>query len=117
MGADVVAEGLGIADPGSLLRRRLAAFDPASAEALRSDVAGLAAARDEVESAATDFEAYFLKMLLGEMRKTLTGDSLFESSFGDGYQSLMDDALARHAARAGGIGLADQLIAQWESRS
>jgi len=61
------------------------------------------------------------ELFLAEARKTVSSgglfgsdDNLFSSSGAEGYQSLLDDALARHAARAGGIGLADQLIGQWE---
>jgi len=76
-----------------------------------------AATPSELAEAATEFEAYFLNVLLREMRKTLAGDTLFSGDAGSGsggYQALLDDALARHAARAGGIGLADQLTRQWE---
>jgi Rod binding domain-containing protein len=75
----------------------------------------------DLRDAATEFEAYFLKVFLAEARKTVTSgglfggdDNLFSSSGAEGYQALLDDALARHAARAGGIGLGDQLLAQWE---
>ena len=84
------------------------------------------ARRDGVElaEAAQEFEAYFLKLLLGEMRKTVSGgglfggsDNIFSDSSAEGYRALLDDALARHAARAGGIGLGDQLLGQWEKES
>jgi len=97
---------LGIADQASALRERLASL---SAEGTQSE-------SSEAREAATEFEAYLIKVLLGEMRKTLSGDALGGGQSNDGYQSLMDDALARYAARAGGIGLADQLIGQWERR-
>ena len=77
---------------------------------------------DELAEAAQEFEAYFLKLLLAEMRKTVSGGGLFggddsnifSDSSAEGYRALLDDALARHAARAGGIGLGDQLLGQWE---
>jgi peptidoglycan hydrolase FlgJ len=81
------------------------------------------APRDRVElaEAAREFEAYFLKLLLAEMRKTVSGGGLFggegnifSDSSAESYRALLDDALARHAARAGGIGLGDQMLAQWE---
>ena len=75
----------------------------------------------ELADAAQEFEAYFLKLLLAEMRKTVSGgglfsggdNNIFSDSSADGYRALLDDALARHAARAGGIGLGDQLLEQW----
>ena len=97
---------LGIADETRGLRGRLTSLARESG-----------ASTDEAREAATELEAYFIKVLLGEMRKTLSGDSLFGGSSGDGYRALLDDALARHAARSGGIGLADQLTRQWEGRS
>lgn len=71
--------------------------------------------REQVE-AAREFEAYILKMLLTEMRKTVHSGALFEDRSMEGYRVLMDDALARRAAQAGTFGLADQILRQWESQ-
>jgi len=72
----------------------------------------------EMVKAATEFEAYMLKLLLGELRKGGLGDGgLFKDAAGDSYRSLLDDALARRAAEAGTFGLARQLLDQWENRA
>ncbi len=64
----------------------------------------------ELVEAVREFEAYILKMLLQEMRKSVQSGGLFEDKTMDGYRALMDDALARRAAEAGTFGLAEQLL-------
>ncbi len=64
----------------------------------------------ELVEAVREFEAYILKMLLQEMRKSVQSGGLFEDKTMDGYGALMDDALARRAAEAGRFGLAEQLL-------
>jgi len=70
--------------------------------------------RAEREQAAQEFEAYFVKMLLEEMQKTVRSGGLFEAESPVGYRALVDDALARRAAQAGSFGLAHKLLEQWE---
>jgi flagellar protein FlgJ len=70
----------------------------------------------DLARAAQEFEAYVLKMLLSEMRKSVQNGGLFTESSMDGYRALMDDALARRAAEAGSFGLAEQMLRQLESR-
>ena len=72
--------------------------------------------REEQVAAAREFEAYILKMLLTEMRKTVRSGGLFEDRSMEGYRAMMDDALARRAAEAGTFGLAEQILRQWESQ-
>ena len=69
----------------------------------------------ELAEAAREFEAYILKMLLQEMRKSVHSGGLFEDKSTDGYRTLLDDALARRAAEAGTFGLAEQMLRQWGS--
>jgi flagellar protein FlgJ len=90
-----------------------AAADARSAEALRAapDREGPSA------EAAREFEAYFVRMVLGELRRTVAPGGLFEARQTQGYQALLDDALARQLAERGGLGLAQQLLRQWEARS
>jgi Rod binding domain-containing protein len=70
--------------------------------------------RQKLAEAAQEFEAYILKMLLGELRKGMQSGGLFEDRSNDGYRALADDALARHAAEARTFGLADQLIRHYQ---
>jgi Rod binding domain-containing protein len=72
--------------------------------------------RERLEEAAKQFEAYMLKMMMTEMRKTSSEDTLFGSKATDSYQSLMDDALAKRAAEAGSFGLAAQLLSEWDQK-
>jgi Rod binding domain-containing protein len=65
------------------------------------------------QEAAKQFEGYFLKLLLGEMSRTVPSGGLF-SGVGNGtYQALLQDALASRAAEAGSFGLAKQLLDSW----
>ncbi len=70
----------------------------------------------KLAEAAREFEAYILKMLLQDMRKSVESGGLFEDKSMDGYRALMDDALARRAAEAGTFGLAEQLLRHLESK-
>lgn len=69
--------------------------------------------------AAKQFEAYILKMVLSEMRKTIGSDdsSLLSSRATRTYDTLMDDALSRQMAEKGTFGLAQQLLKQLEPGS
>jgi Rod binding domain-containing protein len=69
-----------------------------------------AAERRALESAAQEFESFVLKLLLGEMRKTVGEGGLSTDRALRGYDALMDDALARKLAAAGSFGLAQQLL-------
>ncbi len=73
--------------------------------------------RGEAERAAAGFEAIFLKILIGRMRRNAEafGEGLFGAGPGSGIQTAMfDDFLARKLAAAGGAGLKDVLLADWE---
>jgi Rod binding domain-containing protein len=65
--------------------------------------------------AAEEFEAYVLKLLLSEMRRTVGSGGLLTGGGGGVYQSMLEDALARRAAEAGTFGLAEQLLRDWEA--
>jgi Rod binding domain-containing protein len=68
------------------------------------------------EQAAREFEGYLLRVLLGEMRRTVRSGGLFDGRATQGYLDLLDDALTRQLAERGGLGLAGQLLAQWQAR-
>ncbi len=70
----------------------------------------------KLAEAAREFEAYILKMLLQDMRKSVQSGGLFEDKSMDGYRALLDDALARRAAEAGTFGLAEQMLRHLESK-
>lgn len=86
---------------------------------LKPGAAGAPHERRDLRDAAVEFEGYFLKLVLEELRKgseasSFTGGDWIGGSSAGQYRALLDDALARHTARAGGVGLADQLVKQWE---
>jgi Rod binding domain-containing protein len=64
------------------------------------------------EKAAEEFEAYVLKLLLAEMRRTVGSGGLFPGGSAT-YQSILEDSLARRAAEAGTFGLAEQILRDW----
>ena len=81
----------------------------------RTDPPSSSERNPEHVEAAREFEAYILKMLLTEMRKSVQSGGLFTDKSMDGYRELMDDALAKRAAEAGSFGLAEQMLREWES--
>lgn len=64
---------------------------------------------ERIREAAKGFEEVLLQKLLDEMQKTIPDGGLFDSSATQQVQSLFNMMLAKHVAKAGGIGLADQL--------
>ena len=62
----------------------------------------------QLQQACQDFEALFLKSLLGEMRRA-GGNAMAGGSSGQVYQEMFDEALARELAQRPGIGLGEML--------
>jgi murein DD-endopeptidase MepM/ murein hydrolase activator NlpD len=63
--------------------------------------------------ASEEFEAYLIEMMLKEMRKTVP-KGMFSSSTMDLFTEMMDKAVARDIAESGGLGLADNLLGEFE---
>jgi Rod binding domain-containing protein len=72
--------------------------------------------RPDAPEGAREFEGYLIRMMLEQMRRTVTSGGLFDEESTRGYREILDDALAREMAARGGFGLADQLIRDWEER-
>jgi peptidoglycan hydrolase FlgJ len=67
----------------------------------------------KLKAACTEFEAVFMNLMLGEMRKTIPKDKLLpESSGEDIMKSMLDTEMTKNMAHAGGMGLADMLYRQ-----
>ncbi|MBL0124614.1 MAG: flagellar assembly peptidoglycan hydrolase FlgJ [Betaproteobacteria bacterium] len=64
-----------------------------------------------LKTAATQFEALFMNMLLKNMRDSLPKDGLMSSSAGDTYTTMLDQQLSQNLASKG-TGLADMLVKQ-----
>jgi Rod binding domain-containing protein len=61
-------------------------------------------------------EAMFLDFMMKVMRDTVPKSEMsLDSPATQIYTSMMDSETAQKAARAGGVGLADQIIAYWEA--
>jgi flagellar protein FlgJ len=67
--------------------------------------------------AAEGMEAMFLDYMLKVMRETVPkSDMDLENQATGIYRGMMDSEVAQKAARAGGVGLADQIVAYLESQ-
>lgn len=67
--------------------------------------------------AAEGMEAMFLDYMMNQMRKTVPKESMdLENTGTEVYRSMLDSEVAQKAARAGGVGLADQIVAYLESQ-
>ncbi len=66
----------------------------------------------ELRDAAEGMEAMFIDYLMKTMRQTVPKNEMdLESPATEIYRSMLDNETAKTAARAGGVGLADQIIA------
>ncbi|MFN7085449.1 MAG: flagellar assembly peptidoglycan hydrolase FlgJ [Burkholderiales bacterium] len=86
------------------------AFDTQGVDALRAQ-----AQRDPdraLKSAARQFEALFMNMLLKSMREASAQDGMFDNDQTRLYTSLLDQQLSQSLSKQGGIGLADIMIRQ-----
>jgi len=89
------------------VRRRLA---PASE--IRNGVSD--EERQAIQEAAEAFESYFLQIMLSEMRRTIPEDGgIIPTSQAERiFTEMLDEEIAKEAARSGGIGLAQTIIQQ-----
>lgn len=80
-------------------QRRLEKFDPSSID-------------PELRKAAQGMESMFVDYMMKVMRQTVPKNDMdLESPATEVYRSMLDSEYAQKAAKAGGIGLADQIIA------
>ncbi|WP_122465314.1 MULTISPECIES: rod-binding protein [Brevundimonas] len=85
-----------------------------SADFLRATpVLGQAATPDQMRKVAEEFEAGFLAMMMRPMFEGLSTDGPFGGGEGESmWRSFMIDEMGKQTARAGGIGLADQVLSE-----
>lgn len=69
-----------------------------------------------LREAALQFEALFTQMMLQSMRATEFGDDL-SGNGGAMYRDMMDQAVAKDISKAGGLGLADLMIQQFQRQA
>ena len=65
-------------------------------------------------SAARQFEALFMNMMLKSMRDAIPVEGLFDDSNTKLYTEMMDSQLSQSLSKSGGIGLADFIIKQMQ---
>jgi len=66
----------------------------------------------ETRRAAEGMEAMFLDYLMQTMRKTVPKSEMsLENGASEIYRGMLDSEAAQRAARAGGVGLAEQIVA------
>ena len=66
---------------------------------------------DALKKVGQDFEAQFLAQMLGHMFNGIKTDKMFGGGQGeDMYKSLMVEEYGKAIAKAGGIGVADQVV-------
>lgn len=69
---------------------------------------------DGLDKVAQEFEALMLSKMVESMRKTVPKSGLFPKSSGQNlYDHMMDQALAEHLSKSGGLGIAKMLEARW----
>ena len=70
--------------------------------------------KQAIREAAEAFESYFIQILLREMRRTIPDDGgLIPKSQAERiFTEMLDEEIAKEAARAGGIGLSQVIVQQ-----
>jgi flagellar protein FlgJ len=70
----------------------------------------------QLQWACKQLEAHFLQTLLKEARRTMPGDPFASSSASRTFREMLDEQLANTMAQAGGVGIAQMLLAQLEEK-
>ena len=66
----------------------------------------------ELEEAASQFEAIFLKMFLDQARQSKLSDDLLGSSASDNFQEMFDSELSQAGSASFNLGLRDVIVRQ-----
>lgn len=66
----------------------------------------------ELEEAAGQFEAIFLKMFLDQARQSKLSDDLLGSSASDNFQEMFDSELSQAGSASFNLGLTDVIVRQ-----
>ncbi len=69
---------------------------------------------DGIKTAARQFEAYFLQLMLRTMRESVPKDGLFDSEESRTFTDMFDQQMAQTVSQGKGLGMADVLLAQIE---
>lgn len=115
-GADIISKE---ADFQATLDEATAKIDNAKKKDIKVMTAEEIAQRNkDIKEASTDLEAILLKMMYGEMYKTVPKDELFgDDNAMEIYKDMYHTELTKEMAKSGGIGLADFIYQQLTSKS
>ena len=69
---------------------------------------------DGIKTAARQFEAYFLQLMLRTMRESVPKDGYFDSEESNTFTDMYDQQMSQSISQGKGFGLADMLLAQIE---
>ena len=72
-----------------------------------------AAQKDGLATVAKQFEAVFLRQMIGSMRQATLADGVFDSSASDQFRDMQDSRMADSMADMGGFGVAQLLLKQF----
>ena len=75
------------------------------------------AQKAQLEKAAKQFEAIFLRQMIGTMRQSGQGEGIFDSSATDQFRDMADARTADSMAEKGSLGIAEMLLRQYASRT
>ena len=70
----------------------------------------------QLEKVARQFEAIFLRQMIGTMRQSGGGEGIFDSSATEQFRDMSDARTADSMADKGALGIAEMLLRQYESR-
>ena len=71
----------------------------------------------QLEKVAKQFEAVFLRQMIGTMRQSGGGEGIFDSSATEQFRDMSDARTADTMAEKGALGIAEMLLRQYESRT
>ena len=80
-----------------------------------SATAGKSEASKELEGAAGQFEAIFLKMFLDQARQSKLSDDILGSSASDNFQEMFDNEITQLGGKSFNLGLTDVIIRQLQT--
>lgn len=71
----------------------------------------------QLRDVAKQFEAIFLRQMIGTMRQSGGGEGIFDSSATEQFRDMSDARTADTMAEKGALGIAEMLLRQYESRT
>lgn len=86
----------------------------AQASAAAPQTAQADARRTQLRAAAEQFEAVFLRQMIGSMRQAHLAEDPFGSAASEQFRDMADSRLADTMAQQGSFGIAELLLAQFD---